>query len=251
MSGNPWDIPHLTSTRPKMDPSKITVCNMRFCPYAERAVLVLLAKNLPFDVVNINLTNKPEWFLAETEGKVPVLYHNNDMILESLVICDYLDEMYPSPKLHPESPAQKAKDLNLIGFYNRGVTFLYKILASIYRPDVKHTPEDRRPLYAGLVEEFRGLDKEMGRRGTPFLGGQSPAMIDYMIWPHFERVEMLPLVFPGEDLGLPSCLPHLMDWVNRMKEVPAVARYRLEPQQLAKWHETYRRGNVDYDFLIN
>ena len=33
-------------------------------------MLVLLAKNLPFDVVNINLTNKPEWFLKETEGQL-------------------------------------------------------------------------------------------------------------------------------------------------------------------------------------
>jgi glutathione S-transferase len=35
---------------------------MRFCPYAERTMLVLLAKGIPFDVVNINLKKKPEWF---------------------------------------------------------------------------------------------------------------------------------------------------------------------------------------------
>lgn len=43
---------------------------MRFCPYAERSVLVLNAKNLQYDVVFINLDNKPEWiFQYSPKGK--------------------------------------------------------------------------------------------------------------------------------------------------------------------------------------
>ena len=43
---------------------QVTVYNMRFCPFAERTMLLLLAKNIPFDVVNINLKKKPEWFVG-------------------------------------------------------------------------------------------------------------------------------------------------------------------------------------------
>ena len=45
----------------------------RFCPYAQRTILTLLAKQVPFEVVNINLKNKPEWFLQNTWGTVSVV----------------------------------------------------------------------------------------------------------------------------------------------------------------------------------
>ena len=88
---NHWDVPHLAegSTPPQVDPDRVTVYNMRFvasylalhvftlllrfCPFAQRTILVLLAKNIPFDVVNINLKKKPEWFLKETWGLVSVV----------------------------------------------------------------------------------------------------------------------------------------------------------------------------------
>ena len=46
---------------------------VRFCPYAQRTILTLLAKQVPFEVVNINLKNKPEWFLQQTWGTVSVV----------------------------------------------------------------------------------------------------------------------------------------------------------------------------------
>lgn len=35
---------------------------MEYCPYAQRVRLVLIAKGVPHDIVNINLTNKPQWY---------------------------------------------------------------------------------------------------------------------------------------------------------------------------------------------
>ena len=32
---------------PKFDPKKVSIINMRFCPYGQRAALVLLAKDIP------------------------------------------------------------------------------------------------------------------------------------------------------------------------------------------------------------
>ena len=36
-------------------------------------MLTLLAKGVPFEVVNINLKSKPEWFLQQTWGTVSVV----------------------------------------------------------------------------------------------------------------------------------------------------------------------------------
>jgi len=44
---------------------------MQFCPYAHRARLVLKAKGVPHDIVNINLAEKPEWYLnVHPEGTI-------------------------------------------------------------------------------------------------------------------------------------------------------------------------------------
>lgn len=44
---------------------------MEYCPFAQRARLVLRAKGVPHDVVNINLINKPEWyFKVHSEGNL-------------------------------------------------------------------------------------------------------------------------------------------------------------------------------------
>lgn len=39
---------------------------MRFCPYAQRAILALNAKQVDYEVVNIDLSNKPEWFFSKS-----------------------------------------------------------------------------------------------------------------------------------------------------------------------------------------
>lgn len=45
---------------PKKD-GVMRLYSMRFCPCAQRVRSVLLLKKIPFEVVNINLANKPKW----------------------------------------------------------------------------------------------------------------------------------------------------------------------------------------------
>ena len=54
---------------------------------------MLLTKNIPFDVVNINLKKKPDWFLEKTDGTVSVVKYKGKYILESLVNSDFVDEV--------------------------------------------------------------------------------------------------------------------------------------------------------------
>ena len=74
---NDWNTPHLeaASSKPELDPDQVYMYNMRFCPYAQRTVLVLLAKEVPFKAININLKKKPDWFVESTFGKVPVILY--------------------------------------------------------------------------------------------------------------------------------------------------------------------------------
>jgi glutathione S-transferase len=46
----------------------------KLCPYVQRAVIALAEKGVPFERIDIDLANKPDWFLNISPlGKVPVL----------------------------------------------------------------------------------------------------------------------------------------------------------------------------------
>lgn len=48
---------------------------MVFCPYAQRVRLVLAAKGIEYETVNIQLKDKPEWlFDINSEGKCVYYY---------------------------------------------------------------------------------------------------------------------------------------------------------------------------------
>lgn len=51
---------------------KLRIYNMRYCPYAQRTILALIAKDIDFEVVNVHTQDKPEWLTRKSAfGKKP------------------------------------------------------------------------------------------------------------------------------------------------------------------------------------
>jgi len=67
-------------------------------------------------VVYVNLRDNPEWIFEKNPGgKVPTLEFNDGQVLyESVIVADYLDEAYRGPKLSSSDPYQKAVDRILV-----------------------------------------------------------------------------------------------------------------------------------------
>src|ERR1700755_1794399 len=88
----------------------IRLFSARACPFAHRTRLVLSHKRVPFELVEIDLQNKPAWFDRSVSGygKVPAIEHGDVRIWESAVINEYLDEVFPEPRLLPSVPADRA-----------------------------------------------------------------------------------------------------------------------------------------------
>jgi len=65
-------------------------------------------------------------------GKVPTLeLEDGNLIYESLVTCDYLDEVYPNRPLNSSDPLKKAQDRMLIELFGVKVnlfSFSFKVL---------------------------------------------------------------------------------------------------------------------------
>lgn len=77
-----------------MTTTKLTLISHPLCPFVQRAAIVLLEKDIAFERIDVDLVDKPDWFLSlSPTGKVPLLklgqQDGKDAVLfESMVICE-------------------------------------------------------------------------------------------------------------------------------------------------------------------
>ena len=72
--------------------------------------MLMIEKELPFELIEVDLSNKPDWFLAVSPyGKVPVVVDDGKTIYESAIINEYHDKKFKNIPLTPEEPFEKAK----------------------------------------------------------------------------------------------------------------------------------------------
>src|ERR1700750_254844 len=106
---------HLHGTGRFAMSSRLKLISHQLCPYVQRAVIALTEKGTAFERVDIDLANKPDWFLKVSPlGKTPVLMVGEHTIFESAVI-PYLEETQDRP-LHPADPLQRAEHRAWIEF---------------------------------------------------------------------------------------------------------------------------------------
>ncbi|XP_051504632.1 glutathione S-transferase omega-1 [Myxocyprinus asiaticus] len=218
----------------------IRLYSMRFCPFAQRTRLVLSAKGIKHDIVNINLKDKPDWFLEKNPfGLVPTLETpSGQVIYESPITCEYLDEVYPEKKLLPSDPFERAQQKMMLEHFSKVTPFFYKI------PMGRKNGEDVSALETELKDKLSKLNETLVNKKTKFFGGNSITMIDYMMWPWFERMEMLELKHCLENT------PELKKWTEHMLEDPSVKATMFSTDTYKAFYKTYMEGNPNYDYGI-
>uniref|UniRef100_A0A2K6MBI8 Glutathione S-transferase omega n=1 Tax=Rhinopithecus bieti TaxID=61621 RepID=A0A2K6MBI8_RHIBE len=183
----------------------IRIYSMRFCPYSHRTRLVLKAKDIRHEVVNINLRNKPEWYYTKHPfGHIPVLETSQcQLIYESVIACEYLDDAYPGRKLFPYDPYERARQKMLL------------------------------ELFCKILEY----------QNTTFFGGTCTSMIDYLLWPWFERLDVY---------GIADCVSHtpaLRLWISAMKWDPTVCALLMDKSIFQGFLNLYFQNNPNaFDF---
>jgi glutathione S-transferase len=223
---------------PPLKENQLRLYSMRFCPFVRRAKLVLAAKNIPYEEVRIDLTDEPDWYLKKNPaGEVPLLEwidpksKETQSIPESLIVSDYLDNLHPEHRLYPDDPYLRAKQQVLLGKFGNVLPAFYKV----FRQEGQDAVEQLNQGLAVYEEALQGT----------FFGGSKPAMIDYMIWPWFERIPSLKEA--GFVLNADGKQPKLAAWVKAMQENDAVKKTKVPEEIQKKFYESYRQGKADYD----
>jgi glutathione S-transferase len=204
------------------DPLEATLANVklfsaRACPFAHRTRLVLSHKKIDFELVEIDLQNKPSWFgTVSAYGKVPAIEHAGNRIWESAVINEYLDEVFRSPALLPEEPALRAVARIWVDWAN---TRLVPAFGALLRGQ---TPAEQATGRRDLGESVTYLEREgLARHGGdgPFFFGSRPGLVDFALYPWFERWAALEHY---RGFAVPKDLARLARWTNEAGKLDAV-----------------------------
>jgi glutathione S-transferase len=215
---------------------------------SQRVRFVFNAKKLPFGEVRLNLLEgdqlKPDYLKLNPNGVVPTLDHDGAIIIDSLVIAEYLDEIAPDNSFTPGDPLTRARMRALMHFIDempaaavRVPTFNLAFLPSFQKMSREAFAEmaESKPLrrefmltmgqtgfpkaemdaaLARLRRSYERMDAEIERSGGPWLLGKSITLADVAVMPSLVRIN---------DLGIPDWqdLPRIVTWLDNISAHPA------------------------------
>lgn len=217
---------------------------------SQKVRLVLAEKGLEWESHHLNLWNgdqHTETYLAlNPKGVVPTLVDDGNVITESTVIMEYLDDAYPDPPLRPEATADRARMRWWTKQLDEGVHAATSTMSSGVAFRFQHldhkTPEEleahlaktsdpaRRarqreqilggmetPRFAEAVKRFAQLftDMETALSDSPWLAGDHYSLADAALTPTLTRFDHL------QFLGVLDRRPRLADWYARVVARPS------------------------------
>jgi len=200
-------------------PKHLRLISHKLCPYVQRAVIVAREKGIDFERVDIDLADKPDWFLRiSPTGKVPVLEVTDDdgavhVLFESAVIAEYLDEIGANEsfgeRLLPIEPLRKARER---AFVELASTVLGDI-ARLYTASNAHAFDDALRV---LADRLANVGNEVV---GPWFAGDRFGLVDAAFAPAFRYLD----VFERRaGVNVLDRLPKARGWANALLKRPSV-----------------------------
>jgi RNA polymerase-associated protein len=176
------------------------------CPFSHRCRFVLYEKGMDFQVIDVDLYNKPEDIaVMNPYNRLPVLVERDLILYESNIINEYIDERFPHPQLMPADPVMRARARLML--FNMEVE-LFSQIDALESGKEKQVERSRQHVADRLVELAPVFTK------TKYMLGDDFTMLDVAIAPLLWRLDHY-----GIKLGK-SAAP-LMKYAERIFSRPA------------------------------
>ncbi|MYJ52066.1 MAG: glutathione S-transferase family protein [Gammaproteobacteria bacterium] len=218
--------------------SELRLVQSEVCPYAQRTHMCLLEKSVDFEVVEVDLGNKPAWFEEISPySKVPVLQHGDVRLYESSIINEYLEDAFPEPALLPKSPADRARARIWIDFDN------VKFVPAFYRVLLEQESSRQQALVDEIIGHLEFFESEglPGDWEGPFWFGKEVSLVDLALYPHFERLVVLETY---RNIAIPPACARLGEWYAAMKERDSARQTAHDDAYHLKAYSKYADGTA-------
>jgi len=217
----------------------------------QKVFLTLHEKKLAWDQKIIDLFKNeqydPEYLKLNPKGVVPTLVHEGESIVESTLICEYLDEAFPGPALHAATPAGRAHMRLWSKFIDEGIFEATREISfsAMFRERMKNMTEEqrqtrfrnvgdpeRRARYISTYEEgvesvyvfqgiasyekmFKAMESDLAD-GRTWICGERFTLGDINLMPFVARLEYLDLLSVWI-----ADRPRVQSWWARAKARPS------------------------------
>jgi glutathione S-transferase len=191
-------------------PARLRLISHKLCPYVQRAVIALTEKGVDFERVDVDLANKPDWFLKISPlGRTPVLQVGETAIFESAVILEYLEETEPKP-LHPADPLRRAEHRGWIEF----ASAVLNDIAGLYA-----APDEAAFKAKASQLEARFARLEARLVASPWFDGNDFSLVDAVFGSVFRYFDVFDAI---GDFGVLTGKPKLARWRASLAARPSV-----------------------------
>ncbi len=190
----------------------IELISFKTCPFVQRAAITLGYKNVEHKITFIDLAEPPEWFLDISPlGKVPVLKVDGEVLFESAVINEYLDEI-TGGDLQPKDPLARAK--------NRAwIEVASNMLGNSYMMKTATDQENYEKYRDQLVSHLHRVENRLGN--GPWFNGEQFSLADTAFAPLFAHDAVANYRFSVIDS---ATMPKVDAWSKRLLALPAVKK---------------------------
>ena len=210
----------------------LTLYSYEACPYAQRTQMTLLEKGIDFELVEVDLYDRPDWWAdLSPYGKVPLLKDGDGIVFESAIINQYIEESFPGPVLLPTDPLERAHARIWMDYCDsRFMAACHQLIAD--RRNEEQQVANREKLRGVFRYMENGL-REMG--GGPFWMGKQFTLVDIQFTPFFERFACYQDLWAAE---WPEDCLLLQAWFDEMQSRPSHQQTRHD---VAFHIERYRK----------
>ena len=176
------------------------------CPFSHRCRFVLYEKGMDFQVIDVDMYNKPEDIaVMNPYNRLPVLVERDLILYESNIINEYIDERFPHPQLMPADPVMRARARLFL--FNFEVE-LFSQIDFLEKGNQKQQEKARQQVADRLTELAPVFQKQK------FMLGEEFSMLDVAISPLLWRLDYY-------GINLPKTAAPLMKYAERLFSRPA------------------------------
>jgi RNA polymerase-associated protein len=175
-------------------------------PFSQRCRNVLYEKGMDFQIIDVDLHNKPEDLaVMNPYNEVPVLVERDLILYEANIINEYIDDRFPHPQLMPADPVMRARArLFLFRFEQE----LFNHVETLEKGNQRGTDKARIAIRDNLAQVSSVFTKQKHMLGDEF------SMLDVAIAPLLWRLDYY-------DIQLPKQAALLMKYAERLFSRPA------------------------------
>ncbi|KAJ7955526.1 putative Glutathione s-transferase, partial [Quillaja saponaria] len=204
-------------------------------PFSCRVKWALNFKGIPFEYTEENLSNKSLQVLQYNpiHKKVPIFLHGGNPICESMIIVEYIDEIWGQNPLLPTNPYEKAMARFWVKFADdKGLSVIWTFFLTTEK-ERKNVIEDSLEILKIVEDQCLG-DKK-------FFGGDNINIVDIAFGPIAFWLGIIEEAV-GFKLLEAKRFPHLHAWTNNFEEVPAIKENLPDRDKLLFLFKSHRKA---------